>query len=582
MTKSLRILLIIAIALSLTSYTAAEETAKSKHTGITIHRVMMLGDPAPGTAQGVTFNSPGGSVGYTDRFGSRGVSAGGATLNSAGQCAFMASLWGPGIQWNNYAGIWLWDPQKGIQLIARYGDPPAGNNGDAVFSGYCVDFASLHLADDGQVAFLGGIAKPSANTEPVPVYFGSPDPDVDYIGYAIWKGDANRLNMIAMAGEPAPYTDHLFFWACYSRRGSQRPPEVAFDSFSMNPAGHIAFSAELTTEQWDRNGLFGIWIHKNNRLKLIAQSGDPAPGNDEDINFKGMWIDPLLTRSGHLVFRATVSGPKVEKHKDWGIWQWDGNEITLVTRMAIEPSRYGRDLLTINDEDQIVFATNDVPLLDVPGGLWVWNDEKLTHRLTLERGDFKTNHGLEFVDCYNPLLSGHNKFVFMAEMFNPDLNRPRGPYGGYERESCLWAIEGDALTPVLKTGDNPPGVGEAIISDIYMVQINKAGQMVICGDLTGPDVNQSNSRAIWLADPQNKLTCILRQGDPFDVDDDPNVEDIRTIAHIFMYEGGSGEDGRPVVFNDRGDLLLQLSFTDGTAGIFIASPDDSNAIPSVP
>jgi hypothetical protein len=50
------------------------------------------------------------------------------------------------------------------------------------------------------------------------------------------------------------------------------------------------------------------------------------------------------------------------------------------------------------------------------------------------------------------------------------------------------------------------------------------------------------------------------------------------MVSTFSFTGGSGdEDGLPCGLNDRGQIAFQVSFSDNSAGIFIAIPEPGSA-----
>ena len=57
----------------------------------------------------------------------------------------------------------------------------------------------------------------------------------------------------------------------------------------------------------------------------------------------------------------------------------------------------------------------------------------------------------------------------------------------------------------------------------------------------------------------------------FDVNNDPLINDLRTIDRVSLTVGSGGEDGQGTSFNNAGQLAFWLSFTDGSEGIFVAT-----------
>ncbi|MFN3166733.1 MAG: hypothetical protein ACE37H_06675 [Phycisphaeraceae bacterium] len=91
------------------------------------------------------------------------------------------------------------------------------------------------------------------------------------------------------------------------------------------------------------------------------------------------------------------------------------------------------------------------------------------------------------------------------------------------------------------------------------------------GKTTPDPFSPSNRDGVWLVDRSGRLSAILRTGQTFDVNEDPNVDDLRTIQAIDMIGGSGGEDGRPVSINDADQVALRLSFTDGSQAIVVAT-----------
>ena len=159
-----------------------------------LSKVVRMGDPAPGTA-GCTFDQ---MVGWIMAF------------NDQGQILIYGNLLGgdtvPGF---NDKGLWVWDPIKGLFLIARSGEEIEGVPGDVrTTSGFgYVQFSNTDghaagLGKNGRVAviayFIDGatIATVDLNCYPPTKYYVDADGD----GY----GDSSALPISVCANATAP------------------------------------------------------------------------------------------------------------------------------------------------------------------------------------------------------------------------------------------------------------------------------------------------------------------------------------------------------------------------------------------
>jgi hypothetical protein len=116
---------------------------------------------------------------------------------------------------------------------------------------------------------------------------------------------------------------------------------------------------------------------------------------------------------------------------------------------------------------------------------------------------------------------------------------------------------------------------------------NKLGQIAFVATLSGPGITTSNDRGIWATDRSGHLRLIAREGDQFDINDNPLIEDLRTVTLVQLTSGGNaGEDGMQSALNGAGQLAIRVSFAggssplfDGGAGIFVietAVPEPSS------
>jgi hypothetical protein len=106
--------------------------------------------------------------------------------------------------------------------------------------------------------------------------------------------------------------------------------------------------------------------------------------------------------------------------------------------------------------------------------------------------------------------------------------------------------------------------------------LNDAGQVAFIARVEGPGVDHSNNLGLWATGPDGELRLVAREGDVFDVNDDPHVEELHTIrssiadSSIEMLRGDF-HDGRSNVFNASGELAFGLEFVGNLYGIFVAN-----------
>lgn len=172
----------------------------------------------------------------------------------------------------------------------------------------------------------------------------------------------------------------------------------------------------------------------------------------------------------------------------------------------------------------------------------------------------------------NAVLNGVGQTAFLAQLAGPGLIGP-GNAGIFSGSG------GSGLVLVAQEGDAAPGTaGDVNFGSLGFLVLNGAGQSTFRSFLTGTDVNGSNNLGLFATDLDGILQLIARTGDLFDVNDDPLIDDFRTISFIDLVTGSGGEDGRPTPFNDAGQLAFSLNFTDGSGGIFVAGAPEPASV----
>ena len=150
----------------------------------------------------------------------------------------------------------------------------------------------------------------------------------------------------------------------------------------------------------------------------------------------------------------------------------------------------------------------------------------------------------------------------------------------------IWAKSpGSPLRLVMRQGDPapemPPGVVFGSGFSPSPTAINARGQIVFSTSFSGVSTNefpatQSSVHAVYASEPDGQLRLLVRAGQQVQVanNDTRTIRRVGPVGTAFAVGEVSGSDnGRPSIFNDRGQLLLTLEFTEGTTGLFLVATD---------
>jgi hypothetical protein len=172
--------------------------------------------------------------------------------------------------------------------------------------------------------------------------------------------------------------------------------------------------------------------------------------------------------------------------------------------------------------------------------------------------------------------------IFGVSTGNADLAGNARAAG--DGNTAVYLIADDAantVTTLALSGDTAPGTGGGrfLSFNANLRAINGRDQVAFLSTLiidSASGVSTANDLALYATDLNGALHLIAREGAAFEV----APGDVRTVTNIIFSPSvgngpTSGEDGRGVFFNDRGDIVFQLQFTDTqgniTSGVFVAN-----------
>jgi hypothetical protein len=480
--------------------------------------------PAPGTPAGVVFSNLFYSV-----------------INDSGVVAFNGSVKGPGVIFtapSNSPGIWAESP-NGLRKIVRAGDPAVGVPAGASFglqSGVKID--SL-----GRAAFLANA--PGESTD------------------GIYSEGQGMLRLTGREGDQAPGMPSGVNFYLPSVPLLNNAGQIVTDSFLRGPSGALIRES--------------VWTDRDGDFELVLLEGDPAPGipgaNLRQINASGFNDLGVIALSGRFTGSNYPS--------DHAIWTENAGSFSLVARSGQTPADapngavFSRVLSPhINNAGQMMFYGELTgPGIDATSDGALWKYEAGTTSLIAREGSpaVGIGSGVSYASFYSTLFNGAGQTTFVASLTGPGVTT--------ENDTAVWTERNGALTLIAREGDQAPGANAGVrLGDLSSlggslgVQVNRAGQVAFSAPVTGPSVNSSNDRGLWFTDLSGTLRLIAREGELFDVNDDPLLEDWRTVNLIRLDPFSSGdEDGSTSSYNAAGELAFTMSFVAGGAGVFVAS-----------
>ncbi len=491
-------------------------------------------------------------------------SFGNAAINDLGQIAFSGIVTDTDVDNLNRSGIWS-ESTGDLSLIVRGAAPGIAPEE------YYRAFTALAINDTGEVSYIGILSES-------PTVTNAKD-------WGIWSGGLNSINLVAREGDLAPGTPDGVVFALFEGLPYAGP--------MFNNSGHTAFKAEvsgLTIIPYTNSS--GIWSNRSGTLELIAGVGDTAPGTPDGVVFgsNGYFAfgTPTLNDAGQTAFISVLAGPGIDTSNNLGVWSEGGGFLHLVAqRGSTAPGAgegtvfgsFGDDVKepVINNAGQTAFVSSLTgPLVDSTNNIGVWLEDSGSLHLIARKGDpapgatpgdvFGGNRITNY-QFSSPVLNSKGQVVFVGSLTGPNVNT--------SNDQGIWIGEVGSLRLVAREGNQAPGTETGVLfgPSFNTYTLNGAGQVAFSARLTGSGLDSSNSAGIWATDTNDVLQLIVRLGDVIDVNNDPLIEDLRTVSGFGFNTTvlSGGEDGRPIVFNNVGQLVFWLRFTDDSEGIFVAT-----------
>jgi hypothetical protein len=518
-----------------------------------LRTVALTGQPAPGTAGGVTFESFG-SYYFRDTKIFRGP-----VLNDTGQTAFRANLTGGGVDSANYQGVWS-EGSGSLALVARTGSQAPGAAVDVNFGFYPgLELFAPVLNGAGQTAFYGALADGRLG---------------------LWSEGPGSLAMVVAEGVHAPV---LPSGVSFSFAIIYEPNKDIFTDFPhLNDAGQTAVALGLTGTGVNNTNNIGSWSGVDlNNLALLAREGGQAAGSPAGAKYGDFKFPIGLNNAGQVALISDLQGSGINSSNDSGLWSGSAGGLALVARDGSPAPGTASGInfsdffipIEINSAGQVAFEawlTGD-DVVDGVNNEGVWSNVSGSLQLVARSGSQAAgapegvNYGL-FSSSSWPLLNDSGQLAFHAKLAGSGVDE--------SNNEGIWLGEPDNLALVTRLGQPAPGAPSGVnFSDFCCPALNSAGQIAFPANVAGDGIDFTNNRGIWATDASGALQLIARTGDILEV----APGDFRTLSNVDFVSLSSNSDGRRSAFNNFGQLVFWASFTDGSQGVFV-----SNKVATVP
>lgn len=490
-----------------------------------VPRVVALADSdgafGPGLGAGVLFAE----------FGSADWPEATPALNRAGDSVFVARLIGPGINAANDTGIWV--ERSGIlTMLARTGDPAPGTAAGITFSSF---YRQPIIGATGKVAFQAVVAGPGVTNDN---------------NEGMWTEGSGSLGLL-LRERTTPVPNGAAGDFGDANQVGNPGPSLWFGLPTINEDGRVLFGVRLTSPA----GSYGLYSDRTGTLDEVVRRDTVVPGL-APRTFGTIATSPGFSDSGAFVFYGVTTTPFPQFRGYWSDGSGSLQPSTLSGDSAPGTATTFSTILgllpAINSADQVAFRGE----LDGTGNWGVWSEGLFgVLQLIAIEGTVAPGTTDTFFSFDDPVLGNSGKTAFVATVTQPTANRG------------VWSNRAGFLDLVARSGAPVPGVMGATFDEFSALAVNATGEVAFFS-------TTSTGLALCSQDSMGTLTTIASDFTLLDVFGDGS--DLRLIIDMVLPmpffanepRAASTGDGRRIAFNDDGDTVFRLKFSDGSEGVF--------------
>lgn len=477
-------------------------------------------------------------------------------VTNDGHVAFAAGVFGLGVTEDNSA-VLLGGRPGALRLVAREGEQAPGLPAGVVFD----LFTPTGMSEGGRVLFIAQVRGPGV---------------VGSFNYGIW------LETDPPGGAPIPVLRVL-------TQAPGLPDGITYRAASVDTSmgddGRIASPVILTGPGVSNRSDSALYVTAPgdpSTLVLLARENEQVAGQETGVLYGDLTV-PSWTPEGDLIAQSVLRGAGITSANDVAFLRFTQGaagspEIVLREGLPIP----GPDVDAVNL--QFPLQTNGRDL-----GFYARLAESATPAACIcvgPRDGLGPYRTLALRDTVAPGLGPGVTFA------GPDLNKflfnsaRRGVFVGIVQGGGVSSANDKAIfsegpggpgSPVLlaREGSTAAGmVGGVSFADMgnvfYSVAINDRNQTAFFGVLQGAGITSDNDNGLWVAGESDAVPkLVAREGGSFWL----AAGDDRTVAEVGYRIVTNGVFPWRRWFNDRGEAILSLTFTDGSGAVVLVSVD---------
>jgi len=504
-------------------------TASAEEPGYTFDPVIRTGDPVPGV--------PGETIHWLSEAPIFG--GGPPRLSPDGRVAFVAG-WETEIP---AAHVLHRTDLNGVPwLITRSGDAAPGTS--TVFDGFPVLAPGAPRTPGGDVLSFDGTITEDAQID------------------GIWLDRGAGIEKLFTRLETPPGLPASTVWFQWTHTLVASGDVIVFARWSEDGISHINDT--------------GFWRDDGTTFAPITKVGDHAPGTPASVEFgngTGLGLVPFLSwahdADGDVAFAAMLRGPGVTSLNDEGVWRERDGELELVVREG-GPAPGDDGAFFSGHMGYRTFASSQVSGVfaapggriafgahfDVPGVGYPFTGiftDRTGELLLLVRGRQPEGDGIGgdpapgfpegavFDDFFQSRINDAGDVVVHASVFDGGAGQPFG----------IWIDRGPGLELLVRGSQSVPDRLGLLFENPTPQLLHEDGTVIFAAVTAA-------GTGLFRADPDGSLHTIVVPGDVVEV----GPGDERTVARFILGPGTTAAQ----------DLVVQLTFTDDSQAIFVASP----------